>query len=364
MSYLGIGSQIPTLKNLRELEVTLDYPVANACEQDSTVIPSIKEPAGGTFSATPSGLSIDSNGVITPGSSTVGNYVISYTVNGLVGNFDFEIVADKASGFNYGGSTLQQSGYVTPTFNSGVQTGGIFEYTSSTGGTLSITQNQSSPYNGKIDLSNSSIGSYSISYASPGPCSTTTTISLQIVSPYASTSSFYFDGNSVFSLDASFDVTGGLTLSCWVKYSASNNSLVYWITNGSTAGPGNILTTRFSGNSWFNLINGSPVYTGVSGLGDNNWHHIAQTINYSNGDVKYYKDGVQSSNTYTFGSGMTTAIIRNIGALNNTGTYGYNGLIDEFAVFESIVDISDLWNSGKPGDLTSLNPALWYKMGE
>ena len=91
MSYLGIGSPIPTLKTLREAAVTLNYPVASACEQDNTVTPSIKEPAGGTFSSTPSGLSIDSNGVITPSSSTAGDYVISYNVSGVVGNFDFEI---------------------------------------------------------------------------------------------------------------------------------------------------------------------------------------------------------------------------------------------------------------------------------
>jgi len=190
---------------------------------------------------------------------------------------------------------------------------------------------------------------------------------LNVLSPsFSNVYSFDFDGvDESLQLDATFDVTGGLTLSCWVKYDASNNSLTYWITNGGISGVGNILTTRFSGNSWYNLVNGSPVYTGVTSLGDNNWHHIAQTINYSTGDVKYYKDGVQSSNTYTFGSGQSSAIIRNIGAQNNSGTSGYNGLVDEFAVFESIVNISDLYNSGGvPADLTSLNPALWLRMGE
>lgn len=237
--------------------------------------------------------------------------------------------------------------------------------TGTPGGTFSSDAGVSfvSTSTGEIDLSASTIASHTIFYLVDG-VQASQTIDIT-AAPYASTSSFTFDGmNDVFSLDATFDVTGGLTLSCWVKYDASNNSLTYWITNGGTGGTGNILTTRFSGNSWYNLVNGSPVYTGITGLGDNNWHHIAQTINYSTGDVKYYKDGVQSSNTYTFGSGQSSAIIRNIGALNNSGTSGYNGLIDEFAIFESIVDISDLYNSGVPADLTSLNPALWYKMGE
>ena len=33
----------------------------------------------------------------------------------------------------------------------------------------------------------------------------------------------------------------------------------------------------------------------ITGLNDGNWHHIAHTVNYSNGDVKFYKDGSESS---------------------------------------------------------------------
>jgi len=259
-----------------------------------------------------------------------------------------------SAAFSYSASSFTQAdSNPTPTITG--TTGGTF---SGTSGLVFVSTST-----GEINLSASTIAAHVVTYTVDGVSSD---FSLSVTAaPFANQFSFEFDGvDENLGLDATFNVTGGLTLSCWIKYDASNNSLAYWITNGALGGTGNIITTRFSGNSWFNLINGSPVYTGVTGLGDNNWHHIAQTINYSNGDVKYYKDGVQSSNTYTFGSAMTTAIIKNIGAQNNSGASAYNGLIDEFAVFESIVNISDLYNSGKPGDLNSLSPALWLRMGE
>ena len=392
MTYLGIGSPIPTLKTLRESTVTLNYPVANACEQDNTAVaPSIKEPAGGTFSATPSGLSIDSNGVITPSSSTVGTYTVLYTASGSSASFTFDIVADKASGFSYGSSSLQQSGYATPTFDSGVESGGTFTYSSSNSGNLSITQNQNSNDNGRIDLSNSDIDTYSISYTSPGPCSTTTTISLEIVAAYASTSSFYFDGvNDYFQTELNLAHTAvpNLTLSCWIKMNNSD------LTNFISYSPVGVYTNQFGNGSAMNIYKnlagsrvsvqgqGTPTISyGTTDLGDNNWHNIISTYAYDSAGtvVNVYVDGNSTPeisnkllNSYAPLSGNLY-----IGAVI-PGFRHFKGNVDEVSAWNTILStdaITEIFNeqqsgSGKPNDLTSLthasssNLVAWYKMGE
>lgn len=386
MSYIGIGSPIPTLKNLRETIVTLNYPFSSACEQDGDVTPNVKSPAGGSFSVSPpTGLSIDGRGVITPGTSTVGEYVISYTASGSSASFTFEIVADKASGFNYGGSILQQSGYATPTFDSGVITGGTFTYSSSNSGNLSITQNSNSTENGKINLSNSDIDTYSISYASPGPCSTTTTISLEIVSAYASTSSFYFDGvNDYFQtgLNLAHTVVPNLTLSCWIKMNNSD------LTNHTSYSPVGVFTNYFGNGSPMNIHrNASTARLSVQGqggvggitygttdLGDNNWHNIIATYAYDSAGtvVNIYVDGNSTpeiSNKLLNSYAPLTGKLY-IGAVN-PGFRHFLGNVDEVSAWNTILSTDAITEiASGPNDLTTLTHAnssnllAWYKMGE
>jgi len=379
MSYLGIGSPIPTLKTLRELEVTLNYPVASACEQDSTVIPSIKEPAGGTFSA-PSGLTIDPNtGVITPGSSTAGDYVISYNVSGVVGNFDFEIVADKASGFSYGSSSLEQSGYATPTFDSGVQPGGTFTYSSSTGGTLSIIQNQSSNDNGRIDLSNSDIDTYSISYASPGPCSTTTAVSLEIVAAYVSASSFYFDGiNDYFDLNDS-NILNGLTdfsVSLWLNPSATqlayaspfsfrSASAQYLKLNFGATPSNNQLEINFKNNDT------AVATSSVDSIPLNNWTNVIVVFDASSSLSLYVNGGLDGQDTTNLPTSVAQSTNIYIGTDAGNTARTFKGYIDEVSIWNTALGTSAITEiSNKTTDLTSLthasssNLVAWYKMGE
>jgi len=386
MTYLGIGSPIPTLKTLREAAVTLNYPVASACEQDNTAVaPSIKEPAGGTFSATPSGLSIDSNGVITPSSSTVGTYTVLYTASGSSASFTFDIVADKASGFSYGSSSLQQSGYATPTFDSGVESGGTFTYSSSNSGNLSITQNQNSNDNGRIDLSNSDIDTYSISYTSPGPCSTTTTISLEIVAAYASTSSFYFDGvNDIFDLGTTsvLEFSNDFTISAWVKFTEPLSRGIFCC-NKRDGGSGWQLAKNNAGKAWF-YAGERSVYSTTS-INDGAWHHIACTFERDSSDPSYgnrieiFINGVSENvngrlSTLPINYNLTP-IYKQIGFPYVNSNY-WKGYIDEVSAWDTVLSsnaITEIFNeqedgSGKPNDLTSLtnasssNLVAWYKM--
>lgn len=116
-------------------------------------------------------------------------------------------------------------------------------------------------------------------------------------------------------------------------------------------------------------------------LCDDNWHHLAITIDGT--AIKAYLDGgdaaINSSNTSnTAGSPYATATstVSYAGTAGNPyffgkngayNSYFYDGLLDEAAFFETALDgatIASIYNSGLPGDLTSLNPTLWYRMGD
>ena len=176
--------------------------------------------------------------------------------------------------------------------------------------------------------------------------------------------SFAFDGvDDVIQIaPLDIDTTNDLTLSCWVK----SNGFTTWdylCTNGATGGVTSLLNLRFSGSGGlFSSRYGGSYNTGLNGFDDGNWHHIAMTINYTTGDVKFYKDGVVSATVLTWGSVDTTTRLASIGAAKSSGVNSMSGNIDEFAIFEGLQNITNLYNSGEP---TTITGALaHYKMGE
>ncbi len=131
----------------------------------------------------------------------------------------------------------------------------------------------------------------------------------------------------------------------------------------------------------------NPVYQ--ANLSYGNWHHIAFTwdrsLNYTydsttyNGSLKLYFDGVlvnhgASTNAGNGARGTATGINSfatttvldklRIGA-NNAGNAEIDALTDEFALFGAALsdsDISDIYNSGAPGDLSSYSDLIgWWR---
>ena len=110
MSFIGIGSPIPEICNLPgqggAIEVSLDYPSAAVCNDAATQSPSQALPSGGVFSASPSGLNINtSTGVI---SGTVSGTVQTYsftlraTAGGKTADRAFSIAAQQTNYFGDG----------------------------------------------------------------------------------------------------------------------------------------------------------------------------------------------------------------------------------------------------------------------
>ena len=145
----------------------------------------------------------------------------------------------------------------------------------------------------------------------------------QFITQPTSASCWQFDGvDDYISLDQEFDATNGLTWSSWIKYDGVGAGLNWLCSNGGTGGVKSQFNTRMIADGrWFNYYHGSATYTDITGLNDGNWHNIVQTLNYSNGDVKFYKDAVVGPTVLTFGSGYTTAIVKQI----STSFYPFKG---------------------------------------
>ncbi len=165
---------------------TIAYPGTPYCKSLSNAQPvTLTGSPAGTFSASPSGLSIDAvTGSITPGTSNIGNYTVTYSVAGCP-NFTTTaavgIIASPAAGISYAANAFCSGAPVQNVTQTGT-TGGI--YSAGTG--LSIDS-----LTGTIAPANSAVGNYTISYTLPasGGCAAYTTTAPVAISQ-AVTSSF------------------------------------------------------------------------------------------------------------------------------------------------------------------------------
>ena len=161
----------------------------------------------------------------------------------------------------------------------------------------------------------------------------------------------------------SIDATNGLTMSFWVKLNTSA-AWDYMISAGG--GANSQLNLRWNaGGALTSWVSGGSYATGVT-IGYDTWTHVVMTINYSTGDVTFYDDSNVSGTVLTWGSTYSTALLYTIGAQTQAGANPTNGFITQFSLFKSVFDqtaVNNLYNTGKPGDLTSLNPYIWLKLG-
>jgi len=194
--------------------------------------------------------------------------------------------------------------------------------------------------------------------------------------------SFQFDGVDDYidcglNANLSFGNTSSdfpFTFSMWVKvddlstshglikrgdFSTTNNrEQVFYI-----ASDGSIANQIYSNGQSLNR-RGRKTSTGL--ISPNTWYHIVWTYN-GNSDysgIKIYLDGVRVDNA---NNGKNTYVaMKNTGFPFKIGEF-INGNIDEVAVFNSELstsDITTIYNSGVPNDISGLSPLSWWRMGE
>jgi gliding motility-associated-like protein len=158
------------------------YPSATVCSTTSTFTPQINEPAGGTFSASPGTLAINSTtGQINVASSPLGKYTITFKSNNscqTITSTTISIVVTPDATFTYtGGPYCQFTTNPAPVF-SGTASAGIFTATPS--GLVFVD-----PASGVIDLQNSQPGTYTVTntIAASGTCTATSAQQTVIINP-------------------------------------------------------------------------------------------------------------------------------------------------------------------------------------
>jgi len=145
------------------------------CATSADPTPTVTGLAGGTFSSSPVGMTINSaSGLIDIANSSIGSYTISYATNGscpVVNNQIIEINNFDDASFNYGASSYCPSPInVTPTVTGLI--GGSF---SSTPVGLSLSQSS-----GIINVNSSTAGTYTVNYTTSGNCVSMSTESVII----------------------------------------------------------------------------------------------------------------------------------------------------------------------------------------
>lgn len=186
------------------------------------------------------------------------------------------------------------------------------------------------------------------------------------VAPF-STMSGSFDGS-----DDYLDCGTVSTLS-----SASTFSVSAWYKKASAGGGGLIigsgtLTTpaerfyieHFSNNTIY--VGYDTTFASFSATADTDWHHVAYVR--SSGTHKLYYDGADTSLSGTPASTTSSPLGNNffIGALTGYAAK-FQGIIDEVSVFSSALsasDVTSIYNSGVPANLSSLSPVHWWRIGD
>ena len=180
------------------------------------------------------------------------------------------------------------------------------------------------------------------------------------------TYSVELDGtNDYISVPSSTDFdfgTGAFTFSMWFYVTDENQygGLIYRSTGYRIKFQGNDQDIKLEMGNFKPYV----VRHGSSLL--NAWHHLAIVADRSESKIKGYLDAGTPYESYMSpdrslsASGQPLFIGRHF-------TYYTDGLVDEFAIFGSALsasDISNIYNSGTPNDISSLNPVSWWRMGD
>lgn len=171
----GTCNTLSVTVNVKD-EATISYASAQFCAADPDPSPSISGKTGGTFSATPSGLSINAqSGIVDLSSSTAGRtYTVRYITSGTcpdTSTAQLAISATASANISYA-QAIFCPGDANPSPTITGTTGG--QFTAGNGLTINAQT-------GVITLASSAPGTYRVIYSTPGgACQVHDTISLSV----------------------------------------------------------------------------------------------------------------------------------------------------------------------------------------
>ena len=193
--------------------------------------------------------------------------------------------------------------------------------------------------------------------------------------PFLNTYSTLFDGIDDYvdcGNGASLNITGSITISCWMKTTNTGPRKLIMKDDGTNRSY-QIQTNRLSsGAITYFWLGGGIIKTVSSGtpdhIVDGNWHHVVSVFK-SGQYIRMYVDGIQGGNTNVTETTLDSANTPFTIASNFPGTLPIDGNVDEVSVFDralEAVEIANLYNSGTPTDLSLLPtpPVAWYRNGD
>ena len=186
-------------------------------------------------------------------------------------------------------------------------------------------------------------------------------------SAFANQYSVSFDGSDDYIdiPDSTALETTAFTWSAWFYCTAINrfHMLVDTSTNYSFF-LGYSIFVRNNNQIRFASYHANDILDSTTTVSANTWYHVAAT--HESGSDKLYVNGsLEASGSASTFSVSNSASLR-IGSSSIFSLY-HQGLIDEVSFFNSALSASDvtaIYNSGVPADLTSLSPVGWWRMGE
>jgi hypothetical protein len=128
----------------------------------------------------------------------------------------------------------------------------------------------------------------------------------------------------------------------------------------------------FQSNQWVRGKTGT-----IADINDGNWHHACLTYDgsqllsgftlyYDNSSLAILPEGTQGTPTNVSTVGLADFMIGARGTAASIGS-PFNGNLDEVSYFTSELsagDVSTIYNSGIPNDISSLNPIGWWRCGD
>ena len=319
--------------------------------------------------------------------TTRGTYVVTYTVQGVSSTQEVTVNAVDDATFSYSPSSYEPTDAdPTPTITG--LTGGTFSAGSGLVFVDSGTNTGSST--GEIDLSASTIASYTITYdttsSGSSVCPNTSTQNVEIaLAGIANNYSMNFDSASSDYIDAGNDInlnwgTGDGSVSCWFKTTQNVSGAVDLVINGgfSTGGKGYVLYLDANEKVGFYLDDDVSPTTPAQSSGsvaDGIWKHVVGVR--ESGSIKLYLNGslVSTQTDSTGNIDSTDNLIIGAGTNASSGAIGnfFDGIIDEVAIWNTALtstQVSEIYNATSTNltkDLTTVsgsNLVYWNRMGD
>lgn len=160
--------------------------------------------------------------------------------------------------------------------------------------------------------------------------------------------------------------TTAFTWSAWFYCTAIDryNIIVDTATHSSFFFGYEIFVVNTTNNIRFASYHSNDYIDSTTTVAANTWYHVAAT--HESGSDKLYVNGTLEASGSASNFSVSDAANLRIGSSSIFNLY-HQGLIDEVAFFNSALsasDVSSIYNSGTPADISSLSPVGWWRMGD